>query len=443
MAPNSTEYASFSGWIDPPGDPGQRLDRDLHCDVAVIGGGYTGVSAALRLAECGVDTILLEAEFCGWGASSRNAGHLTPTIAGDPQLLATVYRRRAPELVRFADAAAHYTEGLIERFGIECDYEPVGNVSAALSTGQLRRAERIARVIAKSGGDVEFVEGRAFGLPDRFLGGIHEKVGGVLNPGHLMRGLREVLRRSSARVYERTAVHAVEPAPGAITLHTPAARVQAGRVVLATNAFTRDLRFAPRRIVRPLWVTLAETEPIDADRLAETGWTSRAGIYTQHLILESFRPTKRGTIVFGTRQVQTARERPLAPRTPDTTVVDDIARGFRDRFPSLRDVSVCRTWGGWIAMTPSWLPVVGEATPNVFYAVGYNGHGLAQAPYVGKLLADRLVEGKAHEHLDAVWRSTPRFAPAPLFTAPALKAGWTLDRLSDRLARRSPGRPSR
>lgn len=432
----ATEYSAFSGWIDPPGDPEPPLDRDVRCDVAVVGGGYTGIAAALRLAERGVDTILLEAEFCGWGASSRNAGHLTTTIAGDPQLLATVYRRRVPELVRFADAAAHYTEDLIERFGIDCDYEPVGNVSAALSTGQLRRAEWIARVIAKAGGEVAFVEGRAFGLPDRFLGGIHEKIGGVLNPGRLMRGLREVLRNSSARVYERTAVRAVEPAPGAITLHTPAARIRADRVVLATNAFTRDLPFAPRRIVRPLWVTLAETDPIDADRLAETGWASRAGIYTQHLILESFRPTKRGTIVFGTRQVQVPRRGPLAPRTPDTAIVDDLLRGFRDRLPSLRDVAVRRAWGGWIAMTPSWLPVAGEATANVFYAVGYNGHGLAQAPYVGKLLADRLADGKAHELLEAVWRPKPRFAPAPLFSAPALKAGWALDRLSDRLARR-------
>ena len=346
-------------------------------------------------------------------------------------MLVTAYRRRAPELVRFADAAAHHTEDLIEQLGIDCDYEPVGNVSAALSAGQLRRAEGIARTIAKAGGEVEFVEGRTFGLPDRFLGGIHETIGGVLNPGRLMRGLREALRHSPTRVYEQTAVRAVEPASGSITLHTPAARVRANRVVLATNAFTRDLGFAPRRVVKPVWVTLAETDPVDADRLAETGWTSRAGIYTQHLILESFRPTRRGTIVFGTRQVQTPKGELLAPRRPDTAIVRDVVRGFRDRFPLLRDVGVRQTWGGWIAMTPSWLPVAGEAAPNVFYAVGYNGHGLAQAPYLGRLLADRLLEGEAHENLEVVWRSAPRFAPAPLFSAPALKAGWALDRLSD------------
>jgi glycine/D-amino acid oxidase-like deaminating enzyme len=194
------EYSNFSGWIDPPEDRRPSLEDEVRCDVAVVGGGYTGMAAASRLAERGADVVLLEASFCGWGASSRNAGHLTPTIAGDPQLLATVYRRRAGALIGFADAAVHFVEGLIERRAIDCDYEPVGNVSAALSPGQLRRAERIARMLAGVGGEVEFVEGKAFGLPERFLGGILEKAGGVLNPGKFARGLREAALGSGARV---------------------------------------------------------------------------------------------------------------------------------------------------------------------------------------------------------------------------------------------------
>ena len=107
----AVQYSAFSGWLDRPGDVSPALTGELECDVAIVGGGYTGMAAALRLAERGADVVLLESAFCGWGASSRNAGHLTPTIAGDPQLLATVYRRRAHDLVRFADAAVHFTEG--------------------------------------------------------------------------------------------------------------------------------------------------------------------------------------------------------------------------------------------------------------------------------------------------------------------------------------------
>ena len=431
----AVQYSAFSGWLDRASDAMAALTGELECDVAVIGGGYTGMAAALRLAERGADVILLESAFCGWGASSRNAGHLTPTIAGDPQLLATVYRRRARELLRFADNAVHFTEGLIERLRIDCEYEPNGNVSVALSTGQLRRAQRIARVLSELGGEVEFVEGNEAGLPHSFLGGILERAGGILNPGMFARGLRDTLRNSAARVFERTAVQAVEPRGARVVVNVPEGRVLAERIVLATNAYTRDVPFAPRRIVAPLWVTLAETEPIEPARLDATGWVSRAGVYTQHIILESYRPTARGTVVFGSRLTQTPRG-PLGAREPDPRVVADIVRGFHERFPSLRDIAPQRAWGGWIAMTPSWLPVAGEAAENIFYAVGYNGHGLAQAPYLGTLLADRLAGDEPHDDLRAVWRARPRFAPAPLFSAPALRAGWAIDRISDRFSSR-------
>ena len=390
------------------------------------------MAAALRLAERGADVALLEAIFCGWGASSRNAGHLTPTIAGDPQLLATVYRRRAGALIGFADAAVHSTERLIEKLAIECEYEPTGNVSGALSRGQLKRAERIARMLAARGGEVEFVEAAQFGLPGHFLGGILEKAGGVLNPGMFARGLRAAVVQSDARVYEESAVEAIEPEPSGVSLRTAHGRVRAERVVLATNAWTRELPAAPRRIVAPLWVSLAETEPLSDDQLAETGWSSRAGIYSQHLLLESYRLTKRGTIVYGSRNVEPARGR-VGTRAPDDAVIADLTRGLHDRFPTLRGVRPRRAWGGWIAMTPSWLPVAGEAAPNVFYAVGYNGHGLAQAPYLGALLADRLAGDAPHDDLQVVWRERPRFFPAPLFSGFGVKMGWRIDRLTDRL----------
>ena len=430
------EYSDFSGWIDPPEDRRPPLEGEVPCDVAVVGGGYTGMAAATRLAERGADVVLLEASFCGWGASSRNAGHLTPTIAGDPQLLATVYRRRAGALIGFADAAVHFVEELIEQRAIDCDYEPVGNVSAALSPGQLRRAEKIARMLAGVGGEVEFGDGAAFGLPERFLGGILEKAGGVLNPGKFARGLRGAALASGARVYEESAVEAIQPGADGVSLRTVRGRVTAERVLLATNAYTRDVAAAPRRVVAPLWVTLAETEPIEPERIEASGWTSRAGLYTQHVILESYRLTKRNTIVYGSRNVQGPPRSPLGPRKPDAAVVDDITRGLHDRFPSLRDVKPERAWGGWIAMTPSWIPVAGEATPNVFYAVGYNGHGLAQAPYLGTLMADRLAGDEPHEHLGAVWRERARFVPAVLMTGPAVRTGWGIDRVTDRLVAR-------
>jgi glycine/D-amino acid oxidase-like deaminating enzyme len=434
MAGADVTYSAVTGWVDQPTGVAPALEGDLQCDVAVIGGGYVGMAAALRLAERGADVAVLESGFCGCGASSRNAGHLTNSVAGDPRLLNTLYPRRLPNLIRYADSAAHFTEGLIGRLEIDCEYEPTGNVMAAVSVAQLRRLRRNTRVLRRAGADAELVDGRDFGLPEAFPGGIFERLGGVLNPGKFALGLRDVLLRSSARVYEQTSVHAVEMDSAGVVVSAPGGRVRAERVLLATNAYSRDLDIAPRRMATPLWTSVVETGPIDPECLAATGWTSRAGIATPHTILENYRLTQRGTIVFGTRRLRPAGK-VLGTRTPDTAVVADLVRGFHERFPSLRDVTPQQAWGGWIAMTTSLLPIAGEATKNVFYAIGCNGHGLAQAPYLGTMLADRLVGDELHDDLRAVWRSRPRFAPAPAFSAPALRTMWAFDRISDRLHR--------
>ncbi len=431
------ELLDYSAWAERP-EPLAPLESDERADVVVIGGGYLGISAARRLAGHGRDVVLLEAEFCGWGASARNAGHLTPTIAGDPQVLATLYRRRAPALVQFADRAVRHTEQLIEADGIDCGYRPVGNVSVALTEAGLKRSARIARFMQSAGAHVELVTASEHGLPDAFPGGILEKLGGVLDPGRFTMGLRDRLLASPVRTFEGSPVISVTGSGGAFTVRTPRGSVSAREVLVATNAFSDGLAFAPERSVAPLWVTLAETEPIDPAAIEATGWTSTSGIYTQHFVMESYDLTSRNTIVFGSRMV--TRERaPLRLRLPDRAVVEEITRGFRERFPTLAGVAVERAWGGWIAMTPSWLPAVGRTSEGIHYAVGCNGHGIAQAPYLGSMIADSIAGLGRAPDLATLWRDRDRFAPSPLTSKAAVKLAWHLDRLGDRLAARGHG----
>lgn len=427
-----TDYLSFTGWADRPSDLAPPLEGDTTCDVAVIGGGFVGMATAIRLAERGADVVVIETGYCGWGASSRNAGYLSNELAGDPQLLRLLYRRRLQDLVRYAEHSAQFTEGMIERLGIDCDYEATGGVNAAVTPAQLRQLKKGAEIMREAGADIEFVDGGSFGLPDTFLGGIFLRGGGLLNPGKMAAGFRSALLSSGARVFERTAAEKVEPSGGSVVVSVPSGRVKADRVVLATNASTRDFGVAPSGIV-PVWTSLVETEPVDPDRLEAIGWTTRAGIVTPHAVLENYRRTARGTLMFGTRRLEGAPPGALGAREPSQRVVADLVQGFHERFPTLGYVAPKRAWGGWIAMT-SFLPVAGEVAKGVFYAVSCNGHGLSQSPYMGTLLGDRLAGDEPHEDLRTVWNERPPRLPELALSTPTLNAAWAMDRVSDWLS---------
>ncbi|MFB7341850.1 NAD(P)/FAD-dependent oxidoreductase [Streptomyces sp. YH02] len=431
MKTDHVEYTTFTGWIDPPGDVRPALADDVTCEVAVIGGGLAGMSTALRLAERGRDVVLLEAEFCGHGSASRNAGQVAGAPGGDIQLLSMLHRKTFPGIVRFAENSAHFLERLIERLAIDCDYEATGNVCAAVSRGQMGRVRRVTKLLRKAGADVELGTSAELGIPRGFLGGMRESVGGMMNPGKFSLGIRRAVLASGARVFERTRVSEVRPTGDHVVINTPGGEVRARRAVLATNAFGGDLAITPKRLSVPIWVSEVETEPIDPDRLAALGWTSRSGVVTQHNIMENYRLTSRDTIVFGVRRLQRGRTCPLPPRKPDEAVVAELARAFERRFPALADVAAARAWGGWIAITPSWLPVAGTTRDGVYYSVACNGHGLAQAPYVGSLIADLIVDGRQHEDLKTLWAEKPDFPRPLMMGAVGLRTIWTVDRFND------------
>lgn len=431
MRTDNVEYATFTGWVDPPTDVLPALTEDLTCDVAVVGGGLGGMSTALRLAERGQEVVLLEAEFCGHGASSRNAGQVAGAPGGDLQLLNLFYRKKMPGMVRLAERAAHHVEDLIKTHGIDCDYEQNGNVFAAVSRGQLGRVRRVAKILQRAGGHVELGTSQELGIPRGFLGGMREEVGGIMNPGKFTSGVRRALLGSSARVFEQTKVADVTRDRGQVVLTTAQGAVRANKVVLATNAYAGEWDITPPRLSVPVWVIEVETEPIDPARLAALGWTSRSGLVTQHNIMENYRLTPRDTIVFGVRRLERGTTYPLPQKKPDPALVEELAEAFATRFPALSDVAIDRAWGGWIAITSSWLSLAGQIDDNIIYSIACNGHGLAQAPYVGSLIADLLIDGERHEDLAALWMKKPKFSRPMMMGPVGLRAIWAVDRFND------------
>lgn len=424
---SSLTYLSGSGWVDRPTTLEPTLTGDVVCDVAVIGGGMGGMAAASRLAELGRDVVLVEADLCGWGASSRNAGYITPTLGNDPRILNRFYKDRVKALYRFANNAVVFTEELMAGHAIECGYRQTGNIAAAPTAAAFKHLVKHAKPGRRS------VVGDAaqLGIPSTFPGGLHVKVGGILNPGQLALGLRDVVRASDVRVFEQSPVTGVVDTGDSVRIELPGGRIRARQAILTTNAFTNELSIAPRNLATPVWVTAVETEPVSDEQMDAAGWMSRTPMTTNHMVMQSFRPSNRGTIVFTSRSLQMDR-RPQRGRMPDRAVVDDLVRGFRERFPTLADVAPARAWGGWIGITPAQMAVVGEVSPRVHYSLACSGHGLPQAPYLGTLLADHLAEKGMHDDLTAVWRGPRRFAPG-IVNPMTLRLGWLADRLSDRV----------
>jgi gamma-glutamylputrescine oxidase len=405
-----------SFWTGPPPDPQAPVEGELRADVAVVGGGLTGLATALHLREAGVDVAVVERDFCGSGASGRNAGHLTPTIGKDlPTLVRLFGESRASAFARFADRAVGCAEELIRRHAIACDYVASGNVLAGLHPGQRARLERAAEAAARLGAKVSFLdeaEVRRRALPDCVQFGVLEERGGTLDPGKLVRGLRAAALGAGVRVYEGSEVRRIE-AGRTPKVETEGGGLRAERVVLATNAYTPATLGWLRHRVIPLRVLLFATEPLSEQARARLGWPGREGLYTAHEILESWRLTADGRLVGGSRWVRYAYGSGLADGA-SPRLLRRFASLLGERFPGL-DARIDAFWGGWIGSTLDFLPVFATrgAHANVHAGLAYNGHGVAQACLFGKLLAEA-AQGRESEDAELFARRGVPLPPEPL-----------------------------
>jgi glycine/D-amino acid oxidase-like deaminating enzyme len=410
------KYRPIGGWLERPTDLQPPLEGEVEADVIVAGGGFAGLSTALELTARGARVVLLERDFCGFGASGRNAGYLAGGQGLEYDLfLKRLGREAARQVVAFYEEGVAYVEGKLGEYGIDCDYLPSGIIRAGIHPSQEGRLRKNMQLGVELGAPARFLdqaEMRARGIPPAFLFGYVTDNGGVLQPGKYVMGLRRAALQAGVRIFENSALLSYDQGR-VITCRTEMGRARARFLVLATNAYTPQLGLLADKVT-PLRVSAIETEPLTPAQRASLGWPNREGIVTQHVTMESHRLTAHGTMVVTTKRLDYAYGS-KTPNIPDTNAYRALVRCLHDRFPTLGDLAVRSCWSGYISLANDALPVVGEtgANRNILYTAGCSGHGVGTQSLMGRLLAER-IGGVESPMLSALRHPTPSTLPEPL-----------------------------
>ncbi|WP_052599653.1 FAD-binding oxidoreductase [Aureispira sp. CCB-QB1] len=430
-----------SNWWDGPESFQPCLEQDITTEVAIIGGGFTGLYTALQLREFGVDVSVLEKGFAGSAGSGRNSGYVDSLIGKDfPSLLKMNRLERAKELCNFSVEAVRRLEHFIKSHQIDCDYVDHGNINVAVHPKQIKRLKHLEVVGAELGLHFKYLEEGAMrerGIPNAFLAGIHDTIGGTVNPGKLIDFVRKLAISRGVKLYENTPVLKVHNS-SPVRLDTPKGTVYAQKVVLATNAFTASLGWK-KRVLSPIWAGMFETAPLSPDQQEILQWHHKEGIYTAHEKLESYRRTTRNTLIAGGKYIKI----PYGFKLGDISqpqMANQIAAVFRQRFPALKDLELATFWGGWIGIPLDFMPTIGVTGKhkNIFYGMGYAGHGVPQTFLVGEILGHK-VYGKEHPLGNVLTRRTLPIPPEPFkwlaSTAIDKVLGWVDNRVDREVAK--------
>jgi glycine/D-amino acid oxidase-like deaminating enzyme len=361
------------------------LEGDARADVAVVGGGITGLSTALHVAEKGAKVILLEAEEPGWGASGRNGGQVNAGLKLDPDV---VERDHGVELGgrmnALAGAAPGFVFDLIQRHAIRCDARQNGTLRAAVRPKHAAAIRISVEQQVRRSAPVEFLEGaavaRATGT-DRYLAAMLDRRGGDLNPLSFARGLARAAIGAGALVHGGTRVSRLESAGSSWKLHTDRGSVVAEQIVLATNGYTDDLWPRLRRTIVPLFGAIAATAELP-DEIVRTIMPGRSVLYESGAITVYYRVDAQQRLLIGGRGPM--REIDAAAAIPH------LLAYARKLWPMLGSIEWTHAWGGRLAMTRDHYPHVHEPAQGVLACLGYNGRGVALATAMGSQLAQRL-----------------------------------------------------
>ncbi|MCB2054062.1 MAG: FAD-binding oxidoreductase [Geminicoccaceae bacterium] len=376
--------------ITPERTPAAPLEGEAETDIAVVGGGFTGLSAALHLARRGEKVTLLEAEQAGWGASGRNNGQVIPTLtAAEPDAIVARHGDAGERLVRLIGESADYLFRTAADEKIDCEAEQNGWFQPAHSPGRVRLSEKRVEAWRRFGFPAELLDAEGAGrmLGSRFwYGGMFNPTGGHINPLALARGLAEACTRRGVTLHEATPVTGWERQGDRWRLTTPRGALRARAAILATNAYTLDVaeglatdvvdRMA--RAVVPVRSWQMATAPL-GDNLRATIIPGRQAVSDTSGDLRFFRYDARNRLVTGAAI--------LGTHDAAARVQARASRRLAQAFPEIGEQRFEYVWNGYVGMTWDRFPVVHRLGSDLWAWTGCNGRGVALSISLGRELA--------------------------------------------------------
>ncbi len=407
----------------PP--PFPALRGETRADVCIVGGGYTGLSAALHLAQRGYDVALLEAHRVGFGASGRNGGQVGTGQRLEVDDLERMFGAATARLLwDMAEEAKALVKHLIDHHGIPANWTP-GVAHALWQARDVPHAHALAGKLARDYGygQVEPLDRagiRALVDSPAYQGGAVDWGAAHIHPLAYAFGLAKAAAAAGARIHERAEVHRIDEG-GEVVVRTGEGVVRARHLILAANGYLGGLNRHVAARVMPINNFIVATEPL-GDR-AETLIRKGVAVADSRFVVNYFRLSPDGRLLFGGGES-------YGYRFPD--IAATVRKPLSQVFPDLAEVKIDYAWGGTLAITMSRLPCFARPAPNILSASGYSGHGVALSTFAGKVLAEA-VAGQA-ERFDVMAHLPSRPFPGGAgLRTPLLVLAMTWYGLRDRL----------
>jgi glycine/D-amino acid oxidase-like deaminating enzyme len=399
--------------------PNRALGGHTTADIAIIGGGFTGLAAAYHLAVNNPEKkiVLLEGALCGYGASGRSGGFADTGVRNLREIREKEGPEKAREVYDITLEGLNIIRNFADAHHLDFDFAPNGSIELAgdeLQLQELEEEERLHRALGLRAHLLDKAELQRTIRTERYIGGLWYPYGATVNPFKLTRGMKRVVEDKGVEIFERTPVLQVRfgSRPAAVTER---GTVNAQALVIATDGYSPALGLFKRQVI-PMCAYLVATAPLNARQLESIGWSAREKLSDLKPVFDYFHLNPENRIVFGGAGLRYLYGGRIC-RNPHRPAIASIKKSLFETFPQLEGLQITHGWGGALGMSYDFLPSIGVLGEhrNVFYAVAYSGEGTILTQVAGKIIA-HLYRNEENRltRLFLVNKPIPRVWPEPL-----------------------------